>query len=111
MLSIKLQNSEELKGISINPVNIKLTLVVKYAEALSVFVKNETELETALKIIENFGMLCGLKLNRHKSIILTFGGYQRSSTYSQDVKWLKPDEYVKVLGIYFSGETEASILS
>ena len=53
-------------------------------------------------------MLSGLKLNRQKSIVLPFGGYQRSNMSAQDVKWLKPDEYIKVLGIYFSGEIEAS---
>ena len=85
-LSIKLQNSEELKGISINRVDIKLTKALKYADDLSLFVKNEIELETALKIIENVGMLSGLKLNRQKYVVLPFGGYQRSNTYTQDVK-------------------------
>ena len=108
ILSIKLHNSEDLKGISINPANLKLAKVLQYADDLSLFVKNEAELEAALKIIENFGMLSGLQLNRQKSIVLPFGGYQRSNTSDQDVKWLKPDEYIKVLGIYFSGQTEAS---
>ena len=108
VLSIKLQNSDELEGIHISQVDIKLNKFLQYADDLSLFVKNETELDSALKIIEQFGMISGLKLNRQKSTVLPFGGFQRNHVSSLDVKWLKPDEYIKVLGIYFSGVKEAS---
>ena len=108
ILSIKLRNSEEIKGICINHVNVKLNKVLQYADDLSLFVKNETELEAALKIIEKFGMISGLKLNRQKSIVLPFGGFQHNYESYLDVQWLKPDECIKVLGIYFSGVKQAS---
>ena len=108
ILSIKLQNSNEFKGISITSENLNLCKVVQYADDLSLFVKNENELEAALIIIDNFGMVSGLKLNRQKSMVLPFGGYQRSFKSVHDVTWLRSEEFIKILGIYFSGETEAS---
>ena len=108
ILSIKLRNSEDIKGICICPVDKKLNKIIQYADDLSLFVKNETELESALKIIENFTLISGLELNRQKSIVLPIGGYQHNEDTSLDVKWLKPNECIKVLGIYFSGIKEAS---
>ena len=108
ILSIKLRNSPEIKGISIPIKNIFLSKVLQYADDTTLFLKDEEELELALCIIDNFSLLSGLKLNRHKSVVLPIGGYTCKNTLVSNVIWLQPHNVIKVLGIYFSGEKEAS---
>ena len=108
ILSIRLRHSNEIQGVSINKSNLKLSKALQYADDLSLFLKDESELEAAFSIIEKFGRISGLKLNKQKSIVLPFGGYVRKNFFSTNAKWCKSNEYVKILGIYFSGDIEAS---
>ena len=110
LLSLKLINNDQILGISIPEKNINLNKVIQYADDMSLILKDEHELESALKIIERFGTFSGLKLNRHKSVVLPFGGYVNNNTDFSNVKWLKNNEHIKILGIYFSAEVEASNL-
>ena len=107
-LSIRLHHSKEIKGVSINKFETKLSKAVQYADDLSLFLKDESELEFAFSVIEDFGKISGLKLNKKKSIILPFGGYKRKENSITNVTWLNANDYIKILGIFFSGETEAS---
>ena len=108
ILSVKLKNSNQLKGISVPEKNVTLNKVLQYADDTSLILKNEYELKSALEIIEKFGTFSGLRLNRHKSVVLPLGGYVKTETHSSNVKWLKPNEHIKILGVYFSAENEAS---
>ena len=81
---------------------------MQYADDLSLFLKDESELESAFNLIEQFGKITGLKLNKKKSIVLPFGGYKRINTSFTNVTWRKSNEYIKILGIFFSSDIEAS---
>ena len=108
LLSLKLRNTEQISGISIPGKDIVLNKIHQYADDTSLILKDERELESAFKIIESFGTLSGLRLNRQKSVVLPIGGYANDDADTIHVTWLKPYEYIKILGIYFSAETEAS---
>ena len=108
ILSIKLRNTNEIKGISLPSKNIFLSKVIQYADDTTLFLKDEEELESALKTIEIFGKFSGLKLNRRKSLVLPFGGFSCRNKSVSNVIWLQSHDVIKVLGIYFSGEKEAS---
>ena len=110
LLSIKLRHSKEIKGISITNKNFQLQKILQYADDTSLFLKDENELTCAFNIIDNFGAISGLKLNRHKSSILPLGGFIAEITNSCNAKWLQPDDYIKILGVYFSAEKEASTI-
>ena len=108
LLSIRLRNSTDIQGLTINNSDFKLSKTMQYADDLSLFLKDEIEVESTFCIIEQFGKISGLRLNRHKSIILPFCGYIRSENALNNVKWLKSNDCIKILGIYFSSEKEAS---
>ena len=110
LLSIRLRSSSEISGISIPNTNININKILQYADDTSLFLKDERELESALNIIEAFSTVSGLKLNRQKSIALPLGGYIQKESSLSNVKWLKSNEYIKILGVYFSAEKEASTI-
>ena len=110
LLSIRLRGSSEISGISIPNTNIHINKILQYADDTSLFLKDEHELESALSIIESFSTVSGLKLNRQKSTALPLGGYICTDPSTTNVKWLKPNEYIKILGVYFSADKEASTI-
>ena len=86
------------------------TKMVQYADDLSLFLKNQESLTRALIVIDDFKLLTGLTLNRNKSIAMCLGGLTPDNEKSEGLTWLKPDENMKILGIFFNSKKEASCI-
>ena len=110
LLAIKLRNSDQITGVVARNRDLPISKLLQYADDTTLFVKNEEELDSALNIIETFGSLSGLKLNRSKSIALPFGGYICHNNTSCNVKWLQPNNFIRIVGVWFSAEKEASCI-
>ena len=108
VMSIKLRGTTNIKGINFENLNISIPKILQYADDTTLILNDEYELETALDIVDKFGKLCGLKLNRNKSSVLAIGGYKRNYHSQSEVKWIKEDEYIKITGIFFNSNIEAS---
>ena len=108
LMSIKLRSDSSINNLTLLPYNIKIPRIFQYADDTTLFLKSEADLEYALNIIDEFGKVSGLKLNRHKSVIMPIGGFVRDNFSTSDVKWLKEDEFIKITGVYFGSKLEAS---
>ena len=69
--------------------------------------KNENAIRIAISTIEEFQEFSGLKLNRHKSESIWLGSGKHKKGQVQDIPM---KGVVKILGVFFSAENEASIL-
>lgn len=76
-----------------------LDLINVYADDLSLIVNNLNDLEIIKNHIEHFGLVSGAKLNvsKTKAVEIGFGNMTLPV-----LQWLKVEEKVKILGIYFS---------
>ena len=109
LLSIKIRSvSSTISEFNLSTNNTKIPRILQYADDTTLFVKSEADLESALNIIDSFGNVSGLKLNRKKSIVLPIGGFVRDFHSNSDVKWLKDEEFIKIVGVYFGAKLEAS---
>ena len=108
LMSIKIRSASILHDFIIPPNNTTIPRILQYADDTTLFIKSESDLESALNIIDSFGNVSGLKLNRKKSVILPIGGFERDYFSTSNVRWLKNDEYIKIAGIYFGAKQEAS---
>ena len=108
LMSIKLRFSSNIDDLTILPYNTKVPRLYQYADDTTLFLKSENDLESALTIIDNFGNISGLKLNRKKSVILPIGGFKRDYLSASAVRWLNDDEFIKITGVYFGSKLEAS---
>ena len=108
LMSIKIRSSTSITDLTILQTNVKIQRLFQYADDTSLFLKSEYELEAALNIIDSFGNNSGLKLNRSKSLILPICGFETDYYSSSDVKWLKENEFIKIIGVYFGSKLEAS---
>ena len=107
-MSIKLRSVSNIKDCTLLPNNTKIPRIFQYADDTTILVKSESNLECALNIIDKFGKVSGLKLNRNKSVVLPLGGYKRDFASKSNIKWLTEDEYIKITGVYFGAKVEAS---
>lgn len=86
------------------------TKLIQYADDISLFLKTGKCLSNALNIIDDFKTLTGLTLNRKKSISMCLGGYKIDNENKEGLKWLQPNENMKILGIFFNAKKEASVI-
>ena len=107
-LSIRLRSDSIINDIVIPSNDTKISRIQQYADDTTLFLKTESDLEFALSIIDDFGKVCGLKLNRNKSVILPIGNFERDYFSTSEVKWLNDDEVIKIAGVFFGAKLEAS---
>ena len=66
----------------------------------NLFCADLASVEKALEIVDNFGLLAGLKLNRKKTRAIWLGKWEKSKSNPLQLKWLRNP--VKILGIHVS---------
>ena len=109
ILCISVRSSKDICGIKVDNEEIRLSL---FAGDLTVFLKDNLSLVNFLKLIEDYGICSGLKINHHKSEIMLLGNC--SSTLQQDNAVscnLKIKKVVKILGVHFTYDLIEELIS
>ena len=73
ILSLHIQNNNEIKGIRINNKEIKLT---QLADDMTLFVNDKASLKTAFNSLDKFTQCSGLRLNYTKTEVLPIGTHE-----------------------------------
>ena len=112
ILAIKIRNNPEIRGIQIDENNLErrqnhTTKIKQFADDTTLTMKNENDIKVAISTVEEFQEFSGLKLNRHKSEGIWMGSGKHKKGKIQDIPM---KGVVKILGIFFSAESEASLL-
>ena len=101
LLAHKIRQSPDVKGVCIltayGDTFIKLTL---YADDTTLLLRDKNDVQQALKIVEDFSMFSGLLLNRSKTETMSIG--KDIPGDSADIRWIKKDDYLKIIWVYFN---------
>ncbi len=103
-LSCKIRNDPNIHGISVKNCEIK---IIQYADDTTCTLKDEQSVHKLFDVIDNFGIISGLKLNVSKSQALWLGSKRFCRDKPFNILW--PDEPVKALGVYFSYNEDAAM--
>ena len=105
LMSNKIRQSSEVKGVSLFNSEIKLS---QFADDTNLFCADLASVERGLDIIASFGDISGLKLNIKKTKAMWLGKLVNRSDKPLGLKWIK--DPVKILGIFFSYDSSGNNL-
>ena len=110
IMAIKIKNNNNIKGLQMatQQNNNRPIKILQYADDTSLTLDNTDDLTHALSDLNTFSLLSGLKLNTSKSIGMWIGSSKNNQEKPGGISWIKNGEELKILGIYFSAEQEAS---
>ena len=97
LLSSKIRQNTDIKGISINNEIIKLQ---QFADDTTGVLQNIESAKLFLTEVEKFGSFSGLRLNRDKTEGLWLGSNSDNKTKPLGISW--PVKPLRILGVYFS---------
>jgi exonuclease III len=100
LLSIKIRNNKDIKGIKIDETEVK---ILQMADDTTVFVEDLNSLRLILNTIFTFQQYAGLKLNKNKTEAIWIGSQRNSDSQPLGLKWVKE---VHALGITFSYDND-----
>ena len=103
LLSIHIEYNNNIKGVSINQNEQKLT---QLADDTTLFLKDVSSLRYALEALDNFQKISGLKLNRSKTEVLALGSHDNLKQLK-----LKIVGNTCSLGIWYSKSLDDIILN
>ena len=100
IMAIKLRDNKNFKGLEIKldgkNCNIK---ICQMADDTTLFLRSCKDITLAINLIETFGSLSGLKLNRNKTEGFWLGRLKHSRDKFENINWRR--DPIKSLGIYF----------
>ena len=108
ILSIRLRNNKNIKGIKIGNLELKFS---QYADDASAFLDgSKTSLEETLQELENFANISGLKSNFDKTQVVWIGA-KKYSTEAIKTRWKLSwgTTQFKLLGIMFDVDLDKMI--
>ena len=112
ILAIKIRNSEDIKGIQVEVnthqhTQTTTSKIKQFADDTTLTMRNENDVNKAIAIVEDFKQFSGLSLNKHKSEGIWLGSrkHERGT-----VNGIPMQKIIKILGIYYSSEKEASLV-
>ena len=110
LMSIKIRNNDNIKGLSFRSGNkeSKEIKLLQYADDTTLLLKSKNDLLHAINDVSNFSGISGLKLNEQKSIGMFVGSNVDCTDFPDNISWAKKGDNIKILGIYFNSELEAS---
>ena len=97
LMANKIRQDLHVKGIEILGNELKLS---QYVDDKNLFCADLTSVEKALEIVDSFGTLAGLKLNRKKTKAIWLGKWENCKSNPLQLKWLHNP--AKISGIYVS---------
>jgi hypothetical protein len=100
LLSIKIRNNKNIKGIKIDDTETK---ILQMADDTTVFVEDINSFKLILSTIFTFQQYAGLKLNKSKTEAMWIGSQRNSDRKPLELKWVRE---VHALGITFSYDTD-----
>ena len=108
ILAIRIRADRSIKGIKLPKMNNNTEYILKiqlYADDITLIVEDTQDLKNALTLITYFSKFSGLAMNRQKSEAMWLGSNKTSNEKHYDLKW---EKCIKILGIYFSNNVNAS---
>ena len=103
-LSSNLRKSKSIEGVKIGDIEIR---TLQYADDTTLILANETSIVNALKVIQNFTRLSGLKLNLEKCEGIWLGSLKNRPQNFHDIKFTS--EPIKILGVYVGIDSDKCI--
>ena len=110
ILAIKIRHCKDIEGIEIQ--NNEATAVSKlkqFADDTTLTLKNENDIHLTIQIIDDFTCFSGLKLNKAKCKGIWLGSRKDEHGNTHGIPMIKGT--LKILGIYFSAQVEASLIN
>ena len=109
LLAIKIRQCENIKGLNYwkakNGLLESIIKIALYVDDSTLFLKDEHDLQQALKSLAEFSTFSGLEINRIKSEAMWLGSKQKSTDNFFGFVWKRR---LKILGVYFACDICAS---
>jgi len=99
VMAIKLRETKQIRAIEIKLNSTTGNLKICQLADDTLFLKSKHEITIAMNIIEEFGNLSGLKLNKNKTEGIWLGRLKHTKDKYENISWT--NEPVKSLGVYF----------
>ena len=100
ILACRIRQNNDIKGFQIKLDSKTNSLkITQMADDTTLFLNSKDEISLALNLIEIYGTLSGLKLNRNKTEGIWLGKLKNTKDKFENVNWTKT--VVKSLGVYF----------
>ena len=103
ILATKIRNCSAIKAIGLNNFTTKIS---QYADDMTVFVKDEHSIKALTQILEDFGKVSGLELNRNKTKLMRVGNLRHLTDRICGIGAFKR---IKILGIWFSATEDCQL--
>ncbi len=98
MLANKIRADKNVKGIIINYIEVKISMLATY------ILEDTNSLKNVLNILNIFHFCSRLKINVHKTKALYRGSLKRCDYYPHGLSWIKDN--LETLGIVFTSKIE-----
>ena len=109
LLAIKIRHCENIKGLNYwnarNGLLESIITIAPYADDLTLFLKDEQDMQQALEILAEFSTVSSLEINRMKSEAMWLGSKQKCTDTFSGFVWKRR---LKILGVYFACDKCAS---
>ena len=109
IMAIRIRKDKGIKGISLGAAgDSKEQKIIQYADDTSLTLADEASIRKTIEIVEDFGKYSGLKLSTQKSTGMWLGSRRQENGFIKGIPMARRN--IKILGIYFSPDTEASLI-
>ncbi|XP_033763758.1 uncharacterized protein LOC117344963 [Pecten maximus] len=98
-MATRIRSDQNILGLSIKNNQQRPFKISQLADDTTLFLKSKQDIKKALNIIETFGSLSRLILNREKTKGLRLGNQRKIEDEFEDITWT--DEIIKALGVHF----------
>lgn len=107
ILAIKIRTDKKIEGYKINTANGTYEIrIAQYADDSTIFLKDETQIEKVINIIDAFGNVAGLRLNLNKTEAIWLGREKNRIDQPANLKWCTKHGTIRYLGIHIGHDRD-----